>query len=211
MNDFQLFNRNTARHLPGASLLIALFTVAIWWFAPISDHLQYDRSAIAAGQLWRIVTCHLTHWSLDHLFWDLAAFIVLGAICELNSRVRFLTCVALSAVLIPLATWIVMPELATYRGLSGIDSAVFALVAVTLLRDATANKDWACSLTVGTICIGFVAKIVFEVITGGTLFVDSAAAQMIPVPLAHVVGAIVGAIGAVFDGSKRGRCLRLAT
>jgi hypothetical protein len=42
------------------------------------------------------------------------------------------------------------------------------------------------------VAAGFAAKVAFEMVTGGTLFVDSTAAGMTPVPLAHIVGGLVG-------------------
>ncbi len=39
--------------------------------------LEFDRHAVGAGQVWRLLTCHLTHWSWSHLAADLAAFVVL--------------------------------------------------------------------------------------------------------------------------------------
>jgi len=48
------------------------------------------------------------------------------------------------------------------------------------------------------VAVGFVAKLVFELATGGTLFVDSPAAGMVPVPLAHVAGGLVGAVCAMY-------------
>jgi hypothetical protein len=80
----------------------------------------------------------------------------------------------------------------TYRGLSGIDSALFALLAALIARRAIMEKDWSRLALATLVSIGFAAKIGFELSTGGTLFVNSTAAGMIPVPLAHVVGGIIG-------------------
>jgi hypothetical protein len=40
--------------------------------------------------------------------------------------------------------------------------------------------------------VGLIAKITYESITGMTLFVSNNHAGMVPVPLAHLVGGIVG-------------------
>ncbi|MFP6767029.1 MAG: rhombosortase [Planctomycetaceae bacterium] len=182
----------TARRLPGVSLLIALASVVICFLEPLARNLQYDPAAIASGELWRIVTCHLTHWSLDHLFWDVLVFVVAGAICEQENRSRFLACLGISAVAIPLAVWIVQPDLVFYRGLSGIDSALFILMAVTALGDAIRKRDLGWAIAVGLLSIGFIGKTIYEFTTGDTLFVDSQTAGMTPVVLAHVVGAVIG-------------------
>jgi len=184
-------------NLPGVSLALAAVACFLMAFPALADWLQYDRAAVAAGQLWRIVTCHLTHWSPDHLFWDVVALLLLGCVVERDGYRRLLTCIGLSALSIPLAVHIGMPELSTYRGLSGIDSAVFMLLAVTLIVDAWRQGDRGWTLLCTALIVGFVAKTGFEFLTGTTLFVDAAAADMQPVPLAHVVGAGIGTLCAV--------------
>ncbi len=178
--------------LPIASLILVAAAIAVMPLESFSSWLQYDRAAVDGGQLWRLVTCQLTHWSWDHLFWDAAALLFLGWVLEREERRCLLVCLALSAALIPAVVHFGLPELATYRGLSGIDSAVFVLLAVTLLRKCHADGDrlwtWACV----AMLVGFTGKIGFELVSGGTLFVDATASQMLPVPLVHVVGGILG-------------------
>ena len=187
--------------LPVASLLLTLAAVLVLPFDSLSSWFQYDRTAVNGGQLWRLLTCQLTHWSWDHLFWDAAALLFLGWVLERQDRRSLLTCLGLSVVLIPAVVHICLPDLATYRGLSGIDSAVFVLLAVTLLRRFRADGDrlwtWACVIMLA----GFVGKVGFELVSGGTLFVDSAGSGMLPVPLVHVVGGILGA-GCGWFGSR---------
>ncbi len=179
--------------LPCVSLLLAGIAVCLQFSLTAMGWLQYDPAAIAAGEVWRIVTCHLTHWSFDHLFWDATALIILGVLCETAGRRPFLGCMAVSAVLIPLFIWVLMPEVDAYRGLSGIDSAVFALLAITILRENLAAQRFGWVAAIAVVLCGFSAKIGFEYLTGQTVFVDSMAAQMVPIPLAHVVGGLVGA------------------
>ncbi|MHB8902511.1 MAG: rhombosortase, partial [Thermoguttaceae bacterium] len=125
---------NPTWSLPVASLLVTLAAVLVLPFDSLAGWLQYDRTAVNGGQVWRLLTCQLTHWSWDHLFWDAAALLFLGWVLERQDRRSLLICLGLSVVLIPAVVHIGLPDLATYRGLSGIDSAVFVLLAVTLLR-----------------------------------------------------------------------------
>jgi len=171
---------------------LALLAAAVSLTPGLAEWLQYDRVAIAAGEWWRLMTSHFVHWSGEHFFWDVLAFGVLGWLCERDDARPFLTCVGLSAILIPLVLWFAMPAMLTYRGLSGIDSALFALLAVRIARQSLTENDL---LKLGIACVvsaGFAAKVGFECLTGATLFVDSAAAGMTPVPLAHVVGGVIG-------------------
>jgi rhomboid family GlyGly-CTERM serine protease len=174
------------------TLAIFAAAVAIGLAPSAAEWLQYDRDAVESGQVWRIVTCHLTHWSLDHFLWDAAALVALGSCCERESRSRTLACIAASAVLIPLVVWAVLPDMPTYRGLSGIDSALFVLLAVLLIRDSLTERDWHRILVYSLVVAGFLGKIGFELVTSTTLFVDSRGSEMVPVALAHIVGAAVG-------------------
>jgi rhomboid family GlyGly-CTERM serine protease len=192
MNRSSWLTVNAVGHLPGASLLFVAFAIAMSLLPGVSAWLQYDRTAISNGALWRILTSHFVHWSAEHLFWDVLALGVLGWLCERQNPARFLACVVASALLIPLSVWFAEPQMSTYRGLSGIDSALFAMLATRIISEAIADKDWYRLTMAGFVTAGFAAKLGFELLTGGTLIVDSTAAGMTPVPLAHVVGGLVG-------------------
>ena len=62
--------------IPYASLLLAAAAVVIHVLPRAATRPQYDRAAIAAGELWRILSGHWTHVSADHLFWNVLAFVV---------------------------------------------------------------------------------------------------------------------------------------
>jgi rhomboid family GlyGly-CTERM serine protease len=192
MNRSSFLAEPAARRLPVASLLLVVFAVAVNVVPGVADWLQFDRHAVARGELWRLVTSHFVHWSGNHLFWDTLALGMLGGLCERDRVQPFLRCVAVSAVLIPLTLWFAAPQMAMYRGLSGIDSALFALLAVRIGRQSLSERDWLKLSVAAIVAAGFAAKVGFEFVTGATLFVDSAAAGMTPVPLAHVVGGLVG-------------------
>jgi rhomboid family GlyGly-CTERM serine protease len=152
---------------------------------------QYDRAALAAGQWWRGITGHWAHWSADHLFWDAATFAALGMLAEVRSRKRFVLCVAGSCVTITAGLWF-RPGVEFYRGLSGIDSALFVLVAAGLLRDAAATRGRFTAVAASAALTGFVLKVAWEVSTGSALFVNDSGAGFECVPLAHALGAAVG-------------------
>lgn len=182
-----------ARRSPSASLLLSVVVLAIYARADWTAALQYERDALLAGELWRIVTGHWTHWSWNHLSWDLAAFIGLAIACECMGRRRFLWCTFLSSVFISFAVWYWLPDMETYRGLSGINSALFSFAAFQLLWTRLEN-DRASVLLPLILLFGFVAKTAYEVHTGRAFFVE---ADISVVVLAHVVGALTGLVSAV--------------
>jgi rhomboid family GlyGly-CTERM serine protease len=170
--------------------LASLPALAIHAWPALIQHLQFDRARVAAGELWRVVSGHWTHFSLDHLLWDLAAFALLFFLSWRESPPRTVATLASSAILIPAAVWVALPEITTYRGLSGLDSALFAFLAITLARRERKRGNRLLSSLFVLTLVGFVAKILFEMWTGSTVFVD--ATEFIPVPLAHAVGAVCG-------------------
>jgi len=181
----------------GVSLVLSFLVVLCYVIPPLAPALQFEQTAVAHGEFWRVVTCHLTHWNLDHLFWDLSMFLVLGMMIEIEDRRRLLLCLAMSAISIPLLVWVVNPGVPTYRGLSGIDSALFILLMTQILREnwQQSRPVWAGAAALGM--LGLLAKTIYEVQTGGTLFVDHEAAGMIPLPVAHLAGGVAGFLAAV--------------
>src|SRR5688572_17102726 len=97
----------------GIPLAVGMTVAAVLVFvAPgASELLEYDRSRVAEGEHWRVVTCHLAHWNLDHCFWDVLTFAALGALCEYQDRRRFGVCLGLSAILISVVVWTFLPHI----------------------------------------------------------------------------------------------------
>jgi rhomboid family GlyGly-CTERM serine protease len=180
------------RRWPCASLLLSA-VAAIAYFVPGITEAWVLESKGTLNEAWRFLTCHWVHWSGEHLFWSGGAFFVLSAAAEDIGRRLYLACVLVSALLIPIGLRLWSPELAVYGGLSGIDSALFGLVAVSIVRDSISSRRWTGAVAIGLLSAGFAAKIGFETITGGAFFVNSTA-TMVPVPLAHLLGAAAGVV-----------------
>ena len=77
--------------------ILVLLAFGIPFLPAATASLEYDRAATSAGQLWRLVTCHWTHWSTHHLFWSGGAFAALAIACHRVAPRRGLACVAASA------------------------------------------------------------------------------------------------------------------
>ncbi len=151
-----------------------------------SSRFEWNRG----GEVWRIVTCHFTHWTPEQFTWDALAFAGLGFACARRDPRAFHATLLASIVIIPLALFVAAPSLGAYRGLSGIDSALFALLLVQTRHSRLAT---ACA-------IGFLAKITFEAATGGAVFATNLGTDVIAVPAAHVAGALIGGlVGAVSE------------
>lgn len=159
----------------------------------LTERLQWQRVSSQEIQAWQILTCHLTHWSREHLFWDLTTFLALGAICETLNRRQFVVTLSLSAIAIPLTTIYFHPHLSTYRGLSGIDSALFVLLACLVGSIGYQQRDWFLVGLGLAAWVVFAAKSGYELATGNTLFVESSG-DFVALPIAHLVGAAAGTL-----------------
>lgn len=187
---FELFPMTLrTHHLPRLSLGTALVAVLIE-ASSIAPLLQLDRATVWP-HLWQLATCQLTHWSADHLLWDVIVFLALGSICECLDRRSLLRTLLLASLAVPAAVLLLCPEIALFRGLSGIDSALFGLLLARVFLTSRRDHD---GLSLALVTSGgaiFLAKCLYETFTRDTLFV-SAAESFAVVPVAHLVGFIVG-------------------
>lgn len=157
--------------------------------------LQYDRAAMAAGEVWRGITGHWLHWSFDHFLWCTITFLAIGSICEAISRKGYIATLAAAGIIIPVVSWFADPGLVYYRGLSGLASAIFVFGTVMMIRRAFISRDWSGIWLPATAGIAFTGKVLFEYLSGSALFVDSPEI-FTPVPLVHLAGGGAGLIAA---------------
>lgn len=178
-----------------ASPLLTLFAAAVFVIPGADIALRYVVDA-TPSDAWRFVASHWVHWSFEHLLWSGGAFLLLGWVCEARGRIRFLATTLAAALTIPLALRLAQPGLEHYGGLSGLDSALFGLLCMQDIRmhwRSPSRRRLAVPLL---LLMGFLGKIGYEFATGAAVFVSHTDA-MVPVPLAHLVGAAVGIIAAL--------------
>ncbi|MCR9246929.1 MAG: rhomboid family intramembrane serine protease [bacterium] len=164
----------------------------------IGSALELDRSH--PWELWRWLTCHFAHFDSTHLLWSGGVFVTLLLWLEPTRRV--IATVAAAAIAIPAAVLMLQPEIETYRGLSGLDSALFVLVIKDALRHSWRRNDGR--LTTGLAFaagVAFLLKLGYEAIAAKTVFVTGD--TFVPVPLAHLVGAAVGLAAGARFGRRR--------
>lgn len=188
---------NFGSKFPVITIFMGALSLLLFFFSDAATFLQYDRSSIANGELWRCITGHWTHWSFDHFLWCTITFIALGAICEQLNRKGFIISLLVSMIIIPVFCWFADPTMLFYRGLSGVCSSIFIVGSVLMIRKALADKDWANIILPSLGSFLFFAKILFEFINGQAVFVHSND-MFSPVPLAHLVGGIIGLITYIF-------------
>ncbi len=182
--------------LPWLTLALAALAVIVHANPALTEALEFTRAEFEAGQFWRILTGHLTHFGRDHLLWDLAALLLLGALGEARDRRLFIRVLAVAAVAIGLAVWLWQTRFASYRGLSGLDSALFGLVCARQVLDGIRARHAFSTWVGGLALLGFVLKCAFELLAAETVFAHSTHdLPYEPVPLAHLVGLVIGMAG----------------
>ncbi|MEZ6088660.1 MAG: rhombosortase [Pirellulaceae bacterium] len=168
------------------TILIAALSILAFASPSINATLQLDFARVAEGQWWRMLTGHATHFGASHLFWDLLMFVILGTICEWRHPRTFAISLATMATVISLAIHFACPDIDIYRGLSGLDTGLFAWLLVDEVAYAWKRRDrnWlAACVAAGVILTG---KLVFEAVTGQTLFVASG--DFRPLVESHLAG-----------------------
>ena len=178
-------------NFPILTVLIGLSALSATLSFQLTSLLQFDRTAIMDGEVWRVFTGHLTHWSVSHLFWDIVVFLLLAGMIEQLSRRRLLACFASASLIISLLVFTFLPEMKLYRGLSGTDSALFIMLLVMFYRQRASGLSLLHKMPYYLLGTLFIGKTVFELSTSHSFFVQSSD-LFVPVPLAHLGGAFVG-------------------
>lgn len=174
------------------TLSVALAAVLAFMIPSASGLLELDTTNNLLSQIPQVIGCHLLHWSFDHLSWDLFMFVLVGMVCERRNKLAYASVLLLAGISIPVfvAAWV--PAVDSYRGLSGIDTALFGYAALLLIDESTKERNWQSAWVYGLLYALMLGKIGFELTFGGTIFVASESFS--PVPLAHIVGAVIGSL-----------------
>jgi rhomboid family GlyGly-CTERM serine protease len=178
--------------LPWVTLALAaacLGLFAVFGGAPPS--LVYDRLAVDAGEIWRLVTGHLVHLDPRHLVYNMGALLALGAAYEAapfgGPRRLTLGVFGLGGVLITATLIVASPATLYYCGLSAILNTLYATLTLGMWRE-TRQPLWLLAFAAD------VAKIGFEAVWGP---IFSSGLAWPPHIGAHVAGLTAGCLVAL--------------
>jgi rhomboid family GlyGly-CTERM serine protease len=154
---------------------------------PQSNPLAFDRHAIFGGEVWRLWTGHFVHFSFHQLILDAGALFLVGAVAERQFGPRFIAVMFLFGMpAISIGLLLVAPDLAYYRGASGV---------VMLLAFFVANAFWVSHPRLRVILVflgsGLLVKAVLD--AAGLVSDVSGLPEGVKVAWqAHVLGAGIG-------------------
>jgi rhomboid family GlyGly-CTERM serine protease len=177
--------------IPLATLLVCSAAGVVFAQPQLQALLIYDRAAIDGGEIWRLVTGNLVHFSPSHFLYDVVPLFVAGAVIEMRGSRRFAMLCLASAATIGATVYVGSPELSVFGGLSGIVMAAFTCLCLDGLNEGGA---WRRLCQVALILL--VAKMSIEMTLGWSLesLAESESPSFVPVPSAHIAGAVTALI-----------------
>jgi rhomboid family GlyGly-CTERM serine protease len=167
-------------------LLILLLLAAVLGLGDnVNALLRYDRSGIAAGGWWRLLTAHIVHLDLHHLLLNELGLVLMWSLFAQDyDAVEWCAIVCAGALAISSGLWWLSPRVGWYVGASGVLHSVMAAGVVKHL----AERHWDRWI----LFLGLCVKLAWER-WGGQ------AAPLIVID-AHLYGAVSGfAVGAALS------------
>jgi rhomboid family GlyGly-CTERM serine protease len=151
----------------------------------VGQLLRYDRSAIAAGGWWRLLTAHIVHLDVHHLLLNELGLVLMWSLfADDYDAVEWCVIVFAGALAISSGLWWLSPRVSWYVGASGVLHSVMAAGAAKHFAQRSWDR-WILGL-------GLCAKLAWEQSAGHS--------QPLVVVDAHLYGALSGfAVGAALS------------
>lgn len=182
--------RDAPASFPLATALLALACLAAG-LVELAPQFAYDRAGILAGEIWRLWTGHLVHFSAQQLVVDVSALLLAGWLVERERGTGFTAGVVLLGMpAISIALLLASPQLHEYRGASGV-VVLLALVATTSMWMRHPGTRPALLL----LGVALAVKTVIDA-TGGPPGLSSLPPGVRVAWQAHVAGAVFGWLAA---------------
>jgi len=154
--------------------------------------LEFDRHALLAGEIWRLWTGHLVHYSWRQTLVDGAVALVAGLIAvRAYGLRRLLATMALAAPFISVALLLAAPDCLYYRGSSGL-AVMLSVMAGASLWPRAGN---VARLALAVMTLSLAAKIAAEALLIAQGWSDMPTDVRISWQ-AHLLGAIAGGVAA---------------
>lgn len=123
--------------------------------------LLYDRTALAAGEFWRVWTGHFVHFGWPHFLADTGLWLILGWLLEARHPVFSRVALAGLPAFVSAALWWFDPEMARYGGLSAVNLGLLLFLALQGWQRNWADWFWPAVLVI------YVGEVILEIVQGG--------------------------------------------
>jgi rhomboid family GlyGly-CTERM serine protease len=181
-------NRAYGWALLGVCALLGIIELA---GEPLRAAWSYQRTAIGAGEWWRVITAHFVHLDANHALLNTLGLVLMWALFARDySPLRWVAIYLVSSLAISFGLYVFDPHVEWYVGATGAQHGV--MTAGTLAHLRRRDLD-------GWILAAFIlAKLSYEQIAGSMPFAGSANTLVD----AHLYGAIGGLALALFLRSR---------
>lgn len=157
------------------------------------EALRYDRTALAAGQEWRLLTAHFVHLDFDHAALNSLGLVLMWALFARDYRPRQWLAILLGSIAaIDAGLWLRDSTVAWYVGSSGALHGIMAAGTLAHLR----RRD----LDGWILAVFILLKLAYEQSAGALPFTDGHAGVVVD---AHLFGTLGGAGIAAFLRPRR--------
>lgn len=174
--------------LLGACAFLALVELGGEWSR---GHLSYDRQAIGAGEVWRLLTAHFVHLDAEHTMLNCFGLVLMWALFAREYTFgRWVALYLASGLAIGTGLWFLNPEVGNYVGASGALHGVMAAGTLAFIRRGDLIR-WL-------LAIVLIAKLSWEQYAGAMPFSESGNTLVD----AHLYGAVGGVVLATFLASR---------
>jgi len=171
----------TVAYVAGATVVFAL--------PGAEAALEYDRAGLARGELWRLFTAHLVHYSGSHFLSNLAVLLPGLWVLEARDRRGLPALLAATVLAVGAELWIGDPGIERYAGGSSLAIGLLTLLG---LRGLSWGGRWrsVCAVLLGIV----VVKLAAECLLGWRVTDWQRHAGFVTVPFSHAAGAVAGLV-----------------
>jgi rhomboid family GlyGly-CTERM serine protease len=153
------------------------------------EGMAYFRPAIAAGELWRLVSGHFVHLGISHLLLNLAGLLLVWYLIGTAFSRRQWLLVTLTAIAgIDVGLWFYQPQLLWYVGLSGLLHGLLAAGIIGSLKSGRVD--------VWILAVALIGKLTYEQLIGPLPGSEESTGGHVIVA-AHAYGAVAGVLAAM--------------
>ncbi len=155
----------------------------------LREGLRYERTAVMAGEVWRLLSGHFVHLGLSHFALNMAGLgLVWYLVGDAMGRYQWLVVMAISVAAIDIGLWVFNPELQWYVGLSGV---LHGLLVAGLVASASSERKESIA-----VAIIVAAKIAWEQFSGPLPGSEASSGGAVIVD-AHLYGAVAGLLAGI--------------
>jgi rhomboid family GlyGly-CTERM serine protease len=170
--------------LPG--IIVGIAVVLAVYGDSGREWLRFDRTAVANGEYWRLVSGHFVHLGLSHLVLNAAGFLLIWYLVSPFFALRQWLLITLYVIAgIDLGFWLLEPSLQWYVGLSGLLHGLLAAGVVGGFRSGRPD--------VWILGAALVGKLAYEQLLGPLPGSEDSSGGAVIIA-AHAYGALTGAI-----------------